>query len=156
MKGTSAKAYQELLTKKIINKRAFEVVRVLTQYGPMTAGEIFQVNQTRHMGHDVVKGSICARLSELELQGVAEVVGQKKCPLTGRTASIWRLTGAIPKDKVKAPPKNFMKVTHAQLWLAFLETLGQRLDPAGKKELFPFFNEFLNALDLIRRRPEIL
>lgn len=114
MKQTSIESYKRLLEEKIISKRQYEVLHVMaTDSKPMTAGEIFMVSQLKRIGHNVVKGSICARLTELEAMGAVKSQGSKVCPLTGMKATLWtvnKLPGSRLKRKSKA-----MLVTPAQL-----------------------------------------
>lgn len=94
--ATTALAYQEILTNKLLSEERMLVYTSIYKHGPLTAGECFMKMVEDALGHVIVKGSVCARLSELRMLGCVAESGKKKCSLTGKTVILWKATNRIP------------------------------------------------------------
>ena len=115
MRLTSIESYKTLLNQGIITQKQLQVISLLQKTDkPVTAGELFQISTVRKLGLTVVKGSVSARLSELESMGVVSAIGTKTCGLTGHTAIAWVLTNKLPKQKIPHRRK-FFKISFEQL-----------------------------------------
>jgi hypothetical protein len=101
---TSIQAYHKIKDEGLLSQRRWEVYDALFKHGPKTGGELFNICG------GVVKGSVCARLTELRDLGVAYEQGTKTCDLTGQTAILWDVTDKLPKKKngsaIKPPTRN--------------------------------------------------
>ena len=96
IRETSIKAYEEIKASGLLSDARFFVYDTVFHNGPITAGECFLKMQEANTGHTVVKGSVCARLTELRDLGCVAEVGKKICQLTGKTAMLWQVTKNLP------------------------------------------------------------
>lgn len=106
MRQTSIEAYNKIKEDGLLSKSRMEIYDILFKYGAMTAGEIFEVLQKRKIAHTVVKGSVCARLTELERVGVVMEVGKKEWLLTGQSNTLWGVTDRLPMKPEKKKTKD--------------------------------------------------
>lgn len=106
MRNTSIEAYNKILKEGLLTGAKFSVYEILFQNGPLTAGEIFEISQRINIGHTIVKGSVCARLTELESQGVVEEVGTRKWKATGHTSILWDVNDKLPAKMESKQSKN--------------------------------------------------
>lgn len=102
---TSIEAYNHLKETGVLSKRRFQVYHEVFRNGPITAGEVFKYGDS----HNVVKGSVCARLTELREMGLVKEVGERICRLTGKTAILWDVTSRmnpleLPRKQSKTNP----------------------------------------------------
>ena len=99
VRQTSIDVYREIEASGLLSKTRQDVYSYLFHNGPLTAGEIFM-----GLNKVLVKGSVCARLTELERLGVILEVGVKPCSLTGMTATLWDVTNQLPikSEELKA------------------------------------------------------
>jgi hypothetical protein len=95
---TSIEAYHRIRDEGLLSKARFVVYERLYLHGPKTAGELFA-----GIPNAIVKGSVCARLTELRDMGVVMEVGEAQCALTGQTAIVWDVTEFLPRKLDKAP-----------------------------------------------------
>ena len=95
VRRTSAKAYNTIKEEGLLSKARFAVYEHLFRFGPMTASQIAQEKQFR------VKGSVCARLTELRNLGVAEEIREVVCPISNQTVILWDVTDRLPRDIAK-------------------------------------------------------
>lgn len=96
MRQTSIDAYNKIKNDGLLSRARFQVYDILFNYGPLTAGEVFEIGQRQSFGHLLVKGSICARITELFESGVVAEVGVKNCRFTGHSATLWDVTDKTP------------------------------------------------------------
>lgn len=132
MRHTSVEAYQKIRNEGLLSKARLEVYCVLYDHGPLTAGEVFVKCQRRNAGHTVVKGSVCARLTELNRQGVVAEVGERTCGLTGHNAILWDVTPDLPRSLVKPKKRgaDALEVANKRLLIA-VKGLEDALDCAS-------------------------
>jgi hypothetical protein len=97
VRETSVQAYHKIKDEGLLSEARMVVYDILFHGGPLTAGEIFKLGQERLEGHTEVKGSICARLTELRESGAVKEIGKKTCHVTGHNAILWDVTGQIPE-----------------------------------------------------------
>jgi hypothetical protein len=95
VRKTSAKAYNKIKEEGLLSKTRFAVYEHLFRFGPLTASQIAEEKQFR------VKGSVCARLTELRTLGVVEEVQEVICPISKQTVILWDVTDRLPKDIAK-------------------------------------------------------
>lgn len=81
---TSAIAYREIEAEGITSHLQAEVYQCLSEHGPLTAGEIYEI-----LGRG--KYSYHKRLSELEKLGYIKSITKRKCATTGRLAKVWEV-----------------------------------------------------------------
>ena len=90
----------------MLNDTRFRVYDALFRHGPLTGGELFRVGvKNGYWLGSKIKGSICARLTELRQQGVTEEQGVQRCSYTGKKAIVWDVTDRLPikLDKNRKP-----------------------------------------------------
>jgi hypothetical protein len=92
VRQTSKNTYHEIEANGLLSKARWLVYSSLYTYGPCTAGELF-----KKMDSMAIKGSVCARLTELRDMAVVAEVGEKTCEFTGQTAIVWDVTKNLPK-----------------------------------------------------------
>lgn len=107
-RDTSLEAYNTIRSKGLLSKARMTVYGILAENGPLTAGEVFEVLQRIDSGHTVVKGSVCARLTELQRFGVVQEVGRKEWSKTGHANILWDVTGNLPSPVEKKKTKDQM------------------------------------------------
>lgn len=96
MRQTSIEAYNKIKENGLLSKARLSVYETLYKYGPLTGGEIFNAHPDLYGTHHIVKGSVCARLTELRRSGVVQEVGKRVCGITGRRAITWDVTPKLP------------------------------------------------------------
>lgn len=67
----------------------------------------FNPNESQRTGcriADVALNGGTTRYAELEHNGLIEVTGYAKCPVTGKTVGLYAITGHVPTEKLKALP----------------------------------------------------
>ena len=96
IRQTSVEAYRRIEAEGLLSAARWKVYNALYEFGPCTGGELF----TR-MSSQAIKGSVCARLTELRDIGVAAELGVKTCRMTGETAIVWDVTSALPRPLPK-------------------------------------------------------
>jgi hypothetical protein len=111
IRETSKQAYNEITVSGLLTDARYVVYTSIYHHGPLTAGECFLKMQEDHVGHTIVKGSVCARLTELRRLGVVAEVGKRKCALTGKNAILWQVTNKLP---IKPAPTKKIKCIHCK------------------------------------------
>lgn len=94
---TSALAFQRIQEEGILGRLQFQVYDALYHHGPLTALEV-----CRHLGRLSLQVSVSPRMCELKRMGAIEEVGERICAVTGKTAIVWDVTGAVPTKQSKA------------------------------------------------------
>lgn len=141
-RNTSIEAYHKIKDEGLLTEARFSVYDILFERGPMTAGELFQWSQRRHEGHTVVKGSICARLTELRELGVAAEIGKRQCGLTGHTAIVWDVTERLPELLIERGPSKDQQIEALEKENAMLKSRVQALERnlgVGRNAELPLF-----------------
>lgn len=100
MRQTSVEAYNTIKENGLLSLRRWQIYDILFHHGPLTAGEIFD------RGIGIVKGSVCARLTELRELGIVSEIGEKKWSSTGHTGILWDVTKGLPVTPEKTESKN--------------------------------------------------
>lgn len=92
VRETSVESYREIANS--LGDRQAEVFRSLALVGDgSTSNEVFR----QLKGYQTIaQANISARLNELRRMGVVEEHGEKVCPVTGKKAIAWAITGAMP------------------------------------------------------------
>lgn len=67
------------------------ILKTLEARGPMTASEIANVLAQKGIVARYDRNFVAPRLTELQHQGLVEVIGKRKCIFTGRPVGIYRL-----------------------------------------------------------------
>jgi hypothetical protein len=98
VKKTSKDTFDAVIASGLLSKMRLAVYKCLYDRGPLTGSEIDEI-LCRNGG----RGHYHKRLSELERFEVAEVVGHKKCSITGRVVEAWDLTDKMPA-RIEEPP----------------------------------------------------
>jgi hypothetical protein len=105
VKKTSVEAYKSILESGLLTKSCRLVARALADVGPTTGNDLdrYLTNPSAHK-----------RLADLARMGVAEVVGEKKDPVTGKYGEVWALkANAVPVKVQKAASKKAAPVQEA-------------------------------------------
>lgn len=92
---TSIAAYTEMRESGVLGGIRLNVVKILSQYGPLTQAEVSERTGNK------IQRSVTPRFAELKKMGVIEEVGEKICPISGAETYIWDLTGRQPKVPTK-------------------------------------------------------
>lgn len=87
MRQTSLDAYNEIKNNGLLSKRRWQVYDCLFHHGPLTGNEIVK---------KISLPGAWKRLSELEKETVAQVVGQRICTVTGYEVELWDVTTNLP------------------------------------------------------------
>lgn len=101
LRQTSLEAYRHIESEGLLSRVRFEVYSILFHHGPLTMADI---HKRLSKGRSVSGGTYTSRLSELERMGVIREVKRVKCPITGRTATLWDVTSSLP-IKFEKPKK---------------------------------------------------
>lgn len=99
---TSAENYQLIKDNGLLGKRQWQVYDCVYRAGPMTQSEAW-VWILNNSGERPQQRSISPRFAELEAKGVLATVGERPCNVTGKTATVWEVTAALPSPPEKRP-----------------------------------------------------
>jgi hypothetical protein len=94
----SLKSYDQLVASGQLGAKQLAVARMVIDYGPGTANEIFlrASNDQSASKKENVQQNIHSRLNELRDEyGVVMELTHRKCKVTGRTAAVWMATHEI-------------------------------------------------------------
>jgi len=105
-RNTSKEAYLKIKEGGLLSDARFLVYEILFKHGPLTGGDVFEHMQSIRQGHTVVKGSVCARLTECRELGVACEVGVSTWGATGHRGILWDVTSELPNKYEKPPTKD--------------------------------------------------
>jgi len=94
IKTTSREAYERIKENGQLSKMRMKTYKLLRYYGPLTGQEVDA------KGSGTQQQSLHKRLSELETLGLAEVVGTRRCRVTGHNADEWDITDHYPDSFV--------------------------------------------------------
>lgn len=100
VRETSIDAYNEIKANGLLSEKRFQVYEILVDHGPLTGAEVSQRIRQKH-GRSTVSETVRNRLTELRDLGVVREVGQKPCPITGRTVIVWDVTKNLPEQTKK-------------------------------------------------------
>jgi hypothetical protein len=106
-RNTSKEAYDEISDNGLLSKRRFQVYHILYNFGPMTAGEIFQKGLEFDFWGINAKATICTRCGELKDRQVATIIGTRKDQYSKFNNWIWDVTDGLPVS----PPKKVSSKT---------------------------------------------
>ena len=93
---TSALAFQRIQEDGLLGRLQLQVYSALYHHGPLTALEV-----CRHLGRLSLQVSVSPRMAELKRMGAIEEAGERVCDVTGKTAIVWDVTGAVPTKLTK-------------------------------------------------------
>ena len=93
--NTSVNTYKKITQNGLLSEQREAVYRTLYKRKAATASQLAEVMGER------VKGSVCARLTELRDRGVVKEKAHVKCPVSGEVVALWTVTGKLPKKPVK-------------------------------------------------------
>jgi len=99
MRKTSLDAYNSIRENGILSRARFLVYSNLFESGPLTANELAEKMKVR------VKGSVCARLTELRDMGCVEEIKEIKCPISGLKTILWDVNDRIPVRLKREKPR---------------------------------------------------
>lgn len=100
MQSTSVAAYAAAENSGLLGKLQLQVLKIVTEHGPITQGEAWSEHAPDRQRHDV-----CPRFAELVKKGVITHVGTRKCRYTGVEGNLYIATGAVPKKLEKMKTK---------------------------------------------------
>ena len=86
-KETRRESYQAVLPSVTVRQKA--VLKILQEWGDMTAQEIAYVLHWSGLTPDDDRNHAAPRLTELKQAGKVRTVGKKICSRTGRTVTVW-------------------------------------------------------------------
>lgn len=78
-------------TKRTLNVRQAQVIKVLSINGTMTAQEVATALHRQGLVSSADRNHAAPRLTELCRMGLVVADGKKFCPKTNRNVSLWRL-----------------------------------------------------------------
>lgn len=120
VRPTSIKSYEEIVETGWLGKAQEFVFNYLYHHGPATGAE------GDHSTHSV-GGHFHKRLSELRDMGVVEEVGTCKCPVTGKDAVLWDITGRAPTGPYKRVNKRDQEMEELRQLVAKLQEENNQL-----------------------------
>ncbi len=120
-RNISDTVYQEIKDSELLNRASWAIYETLFHHGPLTAGEVFDHGQAFKEGHTIVKGSVCARLTEMRRQGCVRIMQKRKCRVTGKVVSEWNITGRLPETNSKIIETKAAKIERLERNQVFLE-----------------------------------
>lgn len=97
---TSIAVYREIEARGLLSEMRWKVYDKLFQHGPATAAELAS-KFPPSVGGRGEAGNVHARLGELVERGVAYIVRDRVCRITGHTVAEYDVTDQLPTD----PPK---------------------------------------------------
>jgi len=106
---TSVRTFKRIKKNGLLSKSRLEVYEALYNNGPCTAGQLF-----KNLKNVIVKGSVCARLTELRQRGCAMEIGTTKCPVTGQNAALWDVTKDLPTEPTKVKETRAAKLARLE------------------------------------------
>lgn len=90
--------YQQIAKSGLLSKSKFETYDLVYKHGPLTSAELHQM-ATQNMVDAKVRSEYHPKINELRCQGVVAAIGKRKCNVTGKIATLWKITGRIPKKE---------------------------------------------------------
>jgi len=103
--GELEKAYIEIVDRNLLNGIQRDIYEILYCSGPMTSGEIALLYKDKYPGTPRNRNEIAKRVSDLVANGsVGKCEEQRRCPMTNKMISVWKLTGKIPQKPVPFVP----------------------------------------------------
>jgi len=97
MRQTSIDAYNSIRDSGALGTLRWKVYDYIFNHGPVSMMEAnLALNDDKYSN-----GSYTSRFAELRHAGVIHEVGKHKCPHTGRTATLWDVTGRLPRILTK-------------------------------------------------------
>lgn len=93
VRDTSILAYNEIKDCGLLSEKRWEVYQCLFNYGPMTGAEVSVRLRTPGRVSETVRN----RITELVQMGVVQELGEKPCPITGRTVLVFDVTSDLPR-----------------------------------------------------------
>ena len=89
--------YKKITEEKLLKGIQKDVYEILYCSGPMTGGELACLYRDKYPDTDRNRNELSKRISDLVRLGVVEKSPEaRKCPLTEKMISVWRLTGKLP------------------------------------------------------------
>lgn len=95
MRETSIKAYHEAVESGLIGERQERFLSIVARYGPLTSMEATRQAKIEDGSVGLIPNTR-ARFTELSQMGVIAEVGKRKCRVTGRTVTVWDMSGRAP------------------------------------------------------------
>lgn len=86
---TRRESYELIL--ETLGKRQQMVFDALKEYGPATANELAQYLYERGMTLTAERNNTHPRLNELEKSELIEIIGKRKCSVTGKTCAVYQV-----------------------------------------------------------------
>jgi hypothetical protein len=131
----------EIESKGLLKGRCLEIYRLLVINGARTASEIF-VDASA-----INKGSVSARLSDLQAFGCVQKIGHRICRVSKKRAAIFDVNGELPRRVLKPPSVDLKDWSvRARIVLrGFLERVADPSNLSGQDRWF-----FETAQELLR------
>lgn len=108
VRDTSIESYNTIKENGLLSKLKWKTYSALFDFGPCTAGELFQ---RAGWNHGKNNHNISSRLGELRNMEVVTEIGKTICSVTGMTVIKWDVTSKLPK---KLPKKEKIKCHHCK------------------------------------------
>lgn len=102
---TSIEVYNTIKNNGLLSKLRFETYKLLYEYGPMSANELFHKAKEVYNNANL-RDTYHQRLSELKEQNVCIEVDKRDCKITGREVLIWDVTNNLPTKFSRSKSKD--------------------------------------------------
>ena len=89
-KETRRESYHAVIP--TVNQRKKLILTILSECGPMTAQEVAYELHKRGYTPTYERNFAAPRMTELKEAGAIEVIGKKKCFMSGRSVAVWAVT----------------------------------------------------------------
>jgi len=90
IRQSSIDAYHQIKDSGLLNQIQDEVLKVITDHGPITQGETWYFHFSDRQRHDV-----CPRFAELLAKGAIKCLPRRPCRYTGRSVQTWDVNEAF-------------------------------------------------------------
>ncbi len=98
VRKTSIEARRKIEENGLLSRLKLKTYLALDDFGPCTAGELFNFAGWNHSKNN---HNISSRLGELRDLGCVDEVGERPCTTTGHTQIVWQTNGGLPNRKPK-------------------------------------------------------
>ena len=143
MRKTSVVVYNQIESGGLLSKMRWRVYAKLYDMGPATAAELANTFGPSRGGRGEA-GNVHARLNELLERGVAEVVRERTCSVTGRVVNEYDVTDQLPKQVDRAPKPVLTSRMRKQFReaAAFLEVTGDAAQATAIRDAIVALDKF--------------
>ena len=126
VRKTSLETYDQMIDGKLLSPQRERVYDWIFKHGPCTAMEIEVGLRSKNANK---------RTSELRDQGVIFESGETTCPVTGRPAILWDVTGKLPVGDLREGKKSPKKAEVVAAVREVLKVAGWKLSDQSRQVL---------------------